>query len=180
MLLIWKVAKTLCWKIGESFIKVQSNADDYYGKIFATRKRLEWQRNLDGLLADQATANLPKYKGESNAKLWYSGKINPNWVREMMANSKPFPEKIPQAALIQSDDPADLRPMLPPAHIHARARRYAVKLFLAHYHEVAYWHEFGKRSATPYAIAILGHADYIPPPNAPWGDSHHVNQDAND
>ena len=54
---------------------------------------------------------------------------------------------------------------LPPAHIHARARRYAVKIFLSHYFEVAYEIEYGKRPPEPYAIAILQHAHKIDVPN---------------
>lgn len=54
---------------------------------------------------------------------------------------------------------------LPPAHIHARARRYAVKIFLSHYFEVAYEIEYGKRPPEPYAIAILQHAHKIEVPN---------------
>lgn len=46
---------------------------------------------------------------------------------------------------------------LPPAHIHARARRWAVKLFIAHYHAEAYFNEYGKEPPLPYPIAILGH-----------------------
>lgn len=53
---------------------------------------------------------------------------------------------------------------LPPAHIHERAKRWTVKLFLAHWHEVAYRHHFKKDPPKPYPIAILGHADYIEPP----------------
>ena len=54
---------------------------------------------------------------------------------------------------------------LPPAHIHARARRYAVKIFLSHFFEVAYEIEYGKRPPEPYAIAILCHAHKIEVPN---------------
>jgi hypothetical protein len=50
---------------------------------------------------------------------------------------------------------------LPPAHIHARAKRYAVKLFLSHYHETAYIMQFGEKPPLPYPIAILGHAHKI-------------------
>lgn len=53
---------------------------------------------------------------------------------------------------------------LPPAQIDARARRYAVKLFLAHLHEVWFEAHYGQKPPKPYAIAILQHADYIPPP----------------
>jgi hypothetical protein len=55
---------------------------------------------------------------------------------------------------------------LPPAQIHARARRYAVKLFLAHYHAVAYFHRFQMMPPFPYAFSHLeGHVDFIAPPN---------------
>lgn len=54
---------------------------------------------------------------------------------------------------------------LPPAHIHSRAKRYAVKLFLAHYHWVAYESEYGTPPPKPYVIEHLGHADLMGPPN---------------
>jgi hypothetical protein len=56
---------------------------------------------------------------------------------------------------------------LPPAHIHSRAKRYAVKLFLAHLHEVMYRDKFGKAPPNPYPIEHLGHAHYLEPPNMP-------------
>ena len=56
---------------------------------------------------------------------------------------------------------------LPPAHIHSRAKRYAVKLFLAHYHHVAYEVEYGTPPPKPYVIQHLQHAHYIAPPNWP-------------
>ena len=52
---------------------------------------------------------------------------------------------------------------LPPAHIHARAKRYAVKLFLAHYHEVGYVLLHGVKPPLPYPLAVLGHAHKIDP-----------------
>lgn len=51
-------------------------------------------------------------------------------------------------------------------HIDARARRYAVKLFLAHLHEVMYGFEYKEAPPKPYIIAFGEHAHYIPPPNA--------------
>jgi len=56
---------------------------------------------------------------------------------------------------------------LPSGRIELRARRYAVKLFLSHYHHVAYVTAFGSDPPSPYPIRILGHAHYIPPPNWP-------------
>jgi hypothetical protein len=54
---------------------------------------------------------------------------------------------------------------LPPAHIDARARRYAVKLFLAHLHFVWFYLHYGRVAAKPYAIGHMDHTDFIPPPN---------------
>lgn len=53
---------------------------------------------------------------------------------------------------------------LPPGRLDLRARRYATKLFLAHWHEVAYEAEFGTPPPAPYPIAHLGHAHKIDPP----------------
>ena len=122
--------KTLCWKIGESFVKVKNNPKDFYGKILDARKQLEEQRNENGEFADQAahklaTTNIGK---TTDAYKWYSvGK-------------------------------------LPPAHIHSRAKRYAVKLFLAHFHHVAYEAHYGTPPPKPYVIDQLKHGHYMPPP----------------
>lgn len=50
---------------------------------------------------------------------------------------------------------------LPPAHLHARARRWVVKLFLSHWHGEAYRQHFGTEPPLPYPIAILGHAHLV-------------------
>ncbi len=42
--------------------------------------------------------------------------------------------------------------MLPPAHVHARARRYAVKLFLSHLHDVSYRDYYKKDPPIPFAF----------------------------
>ena len=125
--------KTLCWKIGESFVKVSGNESDFYGKLYIHRKQFEQQRNESGALADQAARKLERFKigKDTDAyKAYAAGK-------------------------------------LPPAHIHARAKRWTVKLFLAHYHHVAFTMATGTPPPKPYVISILGHADMIMPPNFP-------------
>lgn len=119
--------KTLCWKIGESFVKVSGNEKSFYGELYKKRKELETMRNEQGLFADQAAAMLNRFKigADTDARKHYEqGK-------------------------------------LPPAHLHARAKRYAVKLFLAHWHEVAYRNRYGEDPPKPYAIDILKHAHHI-------------------
>jgi hypothetical protein len=54
--------------------------------------------------------------------------------------------------------------MLPKAHIYSRAKRYAVKLFLSHYHHVGYCLTTDKLPPLPYPIAQMGHAHLINPP----------------
>ena len=125
--------KTLCWKIGESFVKVHNNPKDFYGKLWKQKKEMEQARNDAGELAQQAEAVLAAKrigKATEAYKHYSHGK-------------------------------------LPPAHIHARAKRWAVKLFLSHWHQIAYEVHFGERPAHCYAVSILGHAHEIPPPNWP-------------
>ncbi len=58
--------------------------------------------------------------------------------------------------------------MLPPARIHLRAQRYAVKLFLSHYNEVAWELQSGERPPKPYIIdspRYPEHTHYLAPPN---------------
>lgn len=127
--------KTLCWKIGESFVKVSGREDDVYGKLYLFRKAYETERNEAGALAEQAAAKLEKFK---------IGKKTPTYAA--YASGK-----------------------LPPAHIHARAKRWAVKLFLAHYHAVAYRDRFGENAPKPYALTEAGgHAHAIVCPNWPF------------
>lgn len=56
---------------------------------------------------------------------------------------------------------------LPPARIHMRAKRYAVKLFLSHMHHVMHELEFGAPPPKPYILSHGDHAHYMGPPNWP-------------
>lgn len=54
---------------------------------------------------------------------------------------------------------------LPPAHLHSRSKRYAVKLFLSHYHEAAYFATYAKLPPLPYILTKPAHTHYAMPPN---------------
>jgi hypothetical protein len=130
----WNAAlKTLCWKIGESFVKVQNHEEDIYGKIYASRKELEKARNAAGQFREQA---------------------------ERILATKNFRKDTIARAAYETG-------RLPDAHIHARAKRYAVKLFLAHYFEVAWESLQHTPPPKPYVIQHLGHVDYMRPPKWP-------------
>jgi len=119
--------KTLCWKIGESFVKVSGNERSFYGGVYKTRKEDETQRNEAGDFAEQARHALEtkRISKTTEAYKYYSGG------------------------------------RLAPGHIHARAKRYAVKLFLAHWHETAWRQYHGTEPPLPYIIAFGDHAHHI-------------------
>jgi len=135
--------KRICYLIGESFIKVQNNPRDHYGKIYVTRKKLEQEANDFFFYADQAAATLQskRFGKDTEAFKHYSvGKLSP-------------------------------------AHVHARARRYAVKFFLAHLQEVWYELETGKKPPNPFVMEHLGHVDLIKPPNWPMEDEVNLTEE---
>lgn len=54
---------------------------------------------------------------------------------------------------------------LPPAHINAMAKRFAVKMFLSHLFEVWYEYEHGEKPPKPFVEQHLGHVHIIHAPN---------------
>jgi len=123
----------VCFKLGESFVKVQNRDSDFYGKLFAARKALYTQKNESGAFSDRARQILSdkSFRKETEARKAYE------------------------------------QGQLPKAHIHAMARRFAVKIFLSHFHHVLFESHYGKAPVKPYIIDVGGHADYISPPNWP-------------
>ena len=68
----WNTAlKTLCFKLGESFVKVQNHKDDFYGQTVG-RKSEEWERNFNGENAKAAELALKKNIGK-NTRMPTSG-----------------------------------------------------------------------------------------------------------
>jgi hypothetical protein len=122
--------KTLCWKIGESFVKQSGNPNCFYGRIYTERKDIELRGNSENKFAGQAAAILEKRKIGKDTDAFKAYTVG----------------------------------QLPPAHIHARAKRHAVKLFLSAYHEVGYRLLYNCAPPLPYPIAHLGHAHVIPVP----------------
>lgn len=123
--------KTLCWKIGESFVKTSKKADDVYGHIYVERKEYETTRNEAGLYSTQANEGAMRVAKSTEAYKAYT------------------------------------KGLLPDGHIHSRAKRYAVKMFLSHLHQVWYEMEFGEKPPKPFVISQCGHAHMIEPPNYP-------------
>jgi hypothetical protein len=124
--------RVLCFKIGDSFIKLKSHPDDVYGKVYEAQKGIYQERNEKGLYKEAAAQKLKDF----------------NWNKSTEAY-KHYSQGL-----------------LPPGHIHARARRYAVKLFLAHFWEVIYRSVKGEAPPLPYPIVhMANHTHIIRPPN---------------
>lgn len=177
--------KRLCFLAGESFVKTQNREEDVYGKCYALRKDSEWARNLAGELAEQAEFALSskKWRKDTDAYAWYTGQICPDDVIDFLADvakrkreAKTAEEAKGISATLSTGDlamEAACRdeitgvPMLPPAHIHRRATRWAVKLMLSHSHSVGYWIRVGKPPAVPYPflLKLEDHVHLRDPPN---------------
>lgn len=153
-----QLLKKTCWKLGESFVKQSSRETCWYGKKYLERKAFEWTRNFSGGNTEAAAKALQEKdysKGDSNAKSWYTGKVDLEWAKGIVAAHEPFPVTVQKG---------ESHPMLPPAQIHLRATRWTVKLFLAHLHDEWYRWEFKQEPPLPYPIAHQGHAHFINPP----------------
>ena len=62
----------------------------------------------------------------------------------------------------------NIKGKLAPGHIHARSKRYAVKLFLSHWHYVAFECRYGTPPEKPYILTKPEHSEhFIAPPNWP-------------
>lgn len=60
---------------------------------------------------------------------------------------------------------------LPPDHVHSRAKRWTVKLFMSHWQQVRYREHFGRLAPKPYVLDILGHTDQIQVPGWPFPEA---------
>ncbi len=151
--------KVLCWKLGESFIKVQGNDNDVYGHLYVQRKAEDWKANLAGGYANQAREILTKKKFDKKTQTYrfYSGQLSPKTIGKYVNAGQAVPEGLKATTI------GDEIPMLPPAHVNARARRWAVKIFLSNLHEVWYEQEYGTPAPAPYPFAHLGHVHKIEP-----------------
>lgn len=129
----WNAAlKTLCWKLGESFVKVSGNEKSLYGALYKSRKELDTKRNEAGDFAAAAADKLARFKIGKDTDAYKAYSVG----------------------------------KLPPAHVHARAKRFAVKMFISHLHHMMYVAKYGTNPPRPFAIEILGHAHYVRPEDA--------------
>ena len=125
--------KLVCWKAGDSFVKLSNRDDAVYGRLYRERKAREVERNEAGLFAEQAAQALESrdIKDEATKITYLAGK-------------------------------------LPAGRLDLRARRYAVKLFLAHLHHVLFECRYQHPPPFPYVLSFdPRHTHYLATPNWP-------------
>jgi len=125
--------KTLCWKIGQSFMKFSGKDECFYGQLYKQDKARRIAKNEAGDYAEFAKSILEK----KNFKV--------NQTRAKLETGK-----------------------LSDAQIDAQARRFAVKIFLSHYHAVAFQAHHGEPAPRPYIIAHGDHVHEIAIPGNPF------------
>lgn len=167
--------KRLCFLIGESFMKSGGSDKSFYGPIYKQRKDYEWTKNLRGDYAEQARFTLATKKFVDKSRITKTGSEGDS-ERQEIVGAKKWYEGAYNAADLSVSPPKGIKPivredglligkpgvqMLPPGRIQLRAKRYAVKLFLAHFHNKWYEIHFGCPAPLPYPIAHLGHVHFI-------------------
>src|SRR3954469_12877899 len=166
--------KVICWKAGESFVKVSNNKNDIYGHYYAERKEFENQRNDAVREIARNHVEVIGHQGRND-----DGSFLMNVDSELVSvyeiaghffyggNAMAAYNVLQRKKIGKDTDAYKAYSIgkLPPAHIHARAKRYAVKLFLAHFHETGYKLRYNVDPPAPYPIAILGHTHRIAVPN---------------
>jgi hypothetical protein len=125
--------KTLCWKIGQSFMKFSGKEQCFYGQLYKQDKARRIAKNEAGEYADRA------------AQILATKNFKENHTKKVLQSGK-----------------------LPDAQIDAQARRFAVKIFLSHYHAVAYQAHHGEPAPRPYIIAHGDHVHEIAIPGNPF------------
>lgn len=160
--------KKLLWLAGQCMMKFSNHPDCYYGHIYKEAKAYYVRKNESGAYADQAFEDLKNNKyskadGRIN-KLLEEGIEDVSDVVGLENDEPDFSENKEKKESFTSPNFYLQQGKLPPGQIDARARRYAVKLFISHLHEVWYKKHYNEAPPKPYAIAFLQHAHYVPPP----------------
>jgi hypothetical protein len=152
--------KVLCWKIGDSFVKTSGRDNAFYGQLYRQRKAYEIERNEAVVeFTHEVQSPVPMEQAvhidSPNARWFYGG--NAKCAAETLAERK---IKDPETRKVYESG------KLPAGRLDLRARRWAVKIFLAHYFEEGYRQMHKQEPPLPYAIAHLNHAHRIEAPAA--------------
>lgn len=174
------------FKLGESFVKFQNHPKCFYGHLFADKKRMFQDFNVEGKYAEEALREKETCKKSTEKYKWNSGQFRGEDQAAAVQAERALKERLKEEEITRAEYKKlykDLKaetlhnvgegngtPMLSPQHIHDRARRWVAKLFISHFHDVCCREYFGKPSPDPYCFnkPELGHHSHrIEIPNWP-------------
>jgi transposase IS116/IS110/IS902 family protein len=144
--------KVLAWKLGDSFVKQSGRESCYYGHLYRARKEFEVSR-------DHRVEQVPEegWYQLDNVKV-KAVEIAGNWF--IGGNAEAAAKTLTEKDIRDKETRNTyLSGHLPDGRLDMRARRYAVKRFLAHYFEAAWWLHYGTEPPNPYVKEHLGHVD---------------------
>ncbi len=129
-------------RMGETFVKFSGQDKCVYGKLYVQRKQRLIRENTAGNFSDHALARSKDVDKKTIAYQWYSGQYPGNDMGEdFFLLTLPQREKKMKSCRL---DEGKGMPMLPPAHLHSRARRHVAQMVLSHLHYVMYEDYYGK------------------------------------
>jgi hypothetical protein len=133
--------KSICaFRMGECFVRTSGSDKSVYGKLYAERKAVMVADNEAGKFASDAQAEIDRCLAKKGLfKKMESTERMKAWKEGKLSKE----------------------------HLHERARRVAVKMFISHLHSVMYEDHHGQAPPDPYVCAHLGHVHLTKPPHWP-------------
>lgn len=129
-------------RMGETLVKFSGNDKCVYGKLYVERKKRLIRENAAGEFSDDALVRSKEVGSDTIAYRWYSGQY-PAEIMNGDFFSLP-PEERDELLKKHRMNEGDGLPMLPPGHLHSRARRHMAQMVLCHLHYVMYEDFYGK------------------------------------
>ena len=131
-------------RMGETFVKFSGKDECVYGKLYVKRKQLLIRQNAAGKFEDHALARSkdPNLGKDTIAYQWYSGQYPAN-----LCTAEFFQLSLTDRGKLMKVErllPGKGLAMLPPAHLHSRARRHMAQMVLSHLHYIMYEDYYGK------------------------------------
>jgi len=129
-------------RMGETFVKFSGNDKCVYGKLYVDRKQRLIRENAAGKFSEHALVRSNEVDAKTIAYKWYSGQY-PATIMTKDFFLLSLREREQALKKCRRKKGAGT-PMLPPAHIHARARRTVAQMVLSHLHFVMYEDYYGE------------------------------------
>lgn len=129
-------------RMGETFVKFSGQHECVYGHLYVERKLRVIRENAAGKFSDHALVRSKEVDKKTIAYQWYSGQYPASLcTADFFLLSLKQREHAMNKCRVKEGEGL---PMLPPAHLHSRARRHMAQMLLSHLHYVMYEDYYGE------------------------------------